>query len=154
MAVEHRERPLFGVQFHPESIGSEHGRALLENFARRTTQHWLELPRPAELGDGHLDPRPLNLAPVPPIEVTASPSAHELQVFHRELCSAPDPVLSFEQLRTPGAPSFWLDSARNTEPGRFSFLGDASGPLDECLLADQPAGHVTIRRAGARSRRC
>jgi anthranilate synthase component II len=32
MAVEHRDRPAFGVQFHPESIASEHGRQILRNF--------------------------------------------------------------------------------------------------------------------------
>lgn len=32
MAVRHRTRPLFGLQFHPESIASEHGHALLATF--------------------------------------------------------------------------------------------------------------------------
>ncbi len=32
MAVEHRELPLVGVQFHPESILSSHGRELVANF--------------------------------------------------------------------------------------------------------------------------
>jgi anthranilate synthase component 2 len=32
MAVAHREWPVFGVQFHPESILSEHGHRLLQNF--------------------------------------------------------------------------------------------------------------------------
>jgi len=32
MGLQHRELPLHGVQFHPESIRSEHGHALLQNF--------------------------------------------------------------------------------------------------------------------------
>ena len=34
MAVQHRTWPLYGVQFHPESIGTPHGPALLGNFLR------------------------------------------------------------------------------------------------------------------------
>jgi anthranilate synthase component 2 len=32
MGLRHRVLPVFGVQFHPESIASEHGHALLANF--------------------------------------------------------------------------------------------------------------------------
>ena len=32
MAIAHRDRPAYGVQFHPESIASEHGRQILRNF--------------------------------------------------------------------------------------------------------------------------
>jgi anthranilate synthase component 2 len=32
MGVHHLARPVFGVQFHPESIASEHGHAMIANF--------------------------------------------------------------------------------------------------------------------------
>ena len=32
MGLSHRDHPVHGVQFHPESIASEHGRTILQNF--------------------------------------------------------------------------------------------------------------------------
>lgn len=32
MGLQHRDLPIQGVQFHPESIASDHGHALLQNF--------------------------------------------------------------------------------------------------------------------------
>lgn len=32
MGMSHKSRPVFGVQFHPESIASEHGHAIVANF--------------------------------------------------------------------------------------------------------------------------
>ncbi len=36
MGLQHKDLPIHGVQFHPESIASEHGMALLENFLNDT----------------------------------------------------------------------------------------------------------------------
>jgi anthranilate synthase component 2 len=35
MAVSHATRPVFGVQFHPESIGSQYGKVMLANFLKK-----------------------------------------------------------------------------------------------------------------------
>ena len=37
MGVRHREFPIEGVQFHPESLASEHGHAMLRNFLKFTS---------------------------------------------------------------------------------------------------------------------
>lgn len=39
MAIKHKEHLTFGVQFHPESIMTEHGMTLLENFIRLSKEH-------------------------------------------------------------------------------------------------------------------
>lgn len=46
MAVRHRHRPIWGVQFHPESICTEHGQRIMENFVDLTRQ-WCAKPRHA-----------------------------------------------------------------------------------------------------------
>ena len=32
MAVEHKKKPIYGVQFHPESIDTVDGKKLIQNF--------------------------------------------------------------------------------------------------------------------------
>jgi anthranilate synthase component 2 len=39
MALRHRHYPIFGVQFHPESIATESGKRLLQNFLQLAATH-------------------------------------------------------------------------------------------------------------------
>lgn len=44
MGLQHRDLPIHGVQFHPESIATEHGHALLRNFLTLTKAPWRQSP--------------------------------------------------------------------------------------------------------------
>ncbi len=129
MAVRHRTRPAWGVQFHPESIRTEHGHRLLANFRRLTERHHA-------------------VAPVPPVPVarpTAEPPAREVLV--RSLDEHPDPEAAFDRLYGSSPDAFWLDSSRTGERGRFSVMGDASGPLARVATFDVFARQVTVTGA-------
>jgi anthranilate/para-aminobenzoate synthase component II len=34
MSIQHSDKPIFGVQYHPESIATDYGHKILENFVR------------------------------------------------------------------------------------------------------------------------
>jgi anthranilate synthase component 2 len=53
MAVEHREHPVVGVQFHPESAATQYGYAMLDRFLRGDRSHPADLP---PLADGAREP--------------------------------------------------------------------------------------------------
>ena len=130
MALEHRTRPLWGVQFHPESISTEHGRTLVRNFRDLTRAH-----RRSRAGA----PR------------HARPPAAGVEVRHRALETWCDPEAAFVALYGDRDHAVWLDSSR-VEPGlaRFSFMGAPDGPLGRVVRYDVATRALTIERAGGR----
>ena len=49
MALEHRSEPTYGVQFHPESIASQYGHAILANFLMLAGVEWFPRKKGLEL---------------------------------------------------------------------------------------------------------
>jgi para-aminobenzoate synthetase len=118
MGVRHREAPIWGVQFHPESISTEYGRELMSNFRDLATKHGRR---------GAVQPA----APYE-VHVTTVPGMPDAESAYRELFAG-------------SGPSFWLDSSLVTKGlSRFSFMGDASGPLAEYLTYRVSDGAVTV----------
>ncbi|MCU1675435.1 MAG: pabAB [Frankiales bacterium] len=144
MGLEHTRRPLWGVQFHPESIASEHGHAIVENFYELARQHT----RPRRRGAGR-PPQPSSIRRdrEPDTRAAAEPS---LEVHVRTLEGEPFAELLFQRLFGAADHAFWLDSA--SAPARLaqsSFMGTSAG-AERCLLEyDVTAGQVAIQRAGA-----
>lgn len=43
MGIMHSSRPHYGLQFHPESVATYHGRQIFKNFRKITEDYWLRL---------------------------------------------------------------------------------------------------------------
>jgi len=159
MALEHRERPLWGVQFHPESVCTEHGRRLIANF-RDLSERFLgrasgasreELwghPRPdsrpaRDRVSGPKAKRPAALSIRP---FGGAPIAPPPRLVVKKLDLPVDPERAFVHLYGQSENAFWLDSSRLEGGARFSFMGDDSGELGAKVTYDVGAGEVRVER--------
>lgn len=136
MALRHRRLPLWGVQFHPESVGAEHGMALLRNF-REMTERRRRRGRARSV-------------PAAPGPAAARPARRQLRVIAEPVPHEVDGEIAFDALFRSGHHPFWLDSSSpGGTLGELSVMGDASGPLGRTVEADVHAGTVTVTgRAG------
>ncbi|GGP46702.1 aminodeoxychorismate synthase component I [Streptomyces abikoensis] len=143
MGLRHRTRPQWGVQFHPESICTEHGHRLLANFMRWAdrcghSRHHRGKPSAAVAGQS------VAIAHAP----EASSSGLHLRVHTIALPTQWEPEMAYDHLFRAASHSYWLDSSRPDDRlGRFSVMGDATGPLAEVVLADVENRTVTRQKS-------
>src|SRR5579863_3935305 len=103
MALRHVTRPLWGVQFHPESVASEYGVELLRNFlSPRSRPGLCRRERPANQSIK--------------TQASARGKARRIPLRH-------PPEVLFRELFSNERYAFWLDSALVTERSRFSYMG-------------------------------
>ncbi|MFZ1927030.1 MAG: aminodeoxychorismate synthase component I, partial [Solirubrobacteraceae bacterium] len=133
MGIEHASRPLWGVQFHPESICTEYGHQLFENFYALAQER---KPKRA---------RRLNRPSVPPRRCKRRSAAEsDVRVLSRTLEGEPDAERLFERLFEDEDFAFWLDSAStSTKLGENSYLGSSMGACRLVLEYDVEQGILT-----------
>ncbi|MGG7570185.1 aminodeoxychorismate synthase component I [Streptomyces sirii] len=118
MAIRHRDRPVWGVQFHPESILSDDGRALLRNFAEIVAES-RSTSRDRDLRDRAID-----------CTWVCVDGEVDCRALYEAFCGA-------------STESFWLDSSA-TGQARFSIIGglpDARSTTASYRVAD---GRTTV----------
>ncbi|MBL1086542.1 aminodeoxychorismate synthase component I [Streptomyces actinomycinicus] len=141
MGIRHRERCLWGVQFHPESVCTEHGRLLMRNFRDLTRRQNGRTTYSAAAAAAEPAPSLAQRPPAPQV-----PFTHRL--IARTVTSGASPETVFDRRYAAATHAFWLDSgAPGPGTGRFSFMGDARGPLARVAAADVEAATVTVTGA-------
>ncbi|MEE4421451.1 aminodeoxychorismate synthase component I [Streptomyces bugieae] len=136
MALRHRHRPLWGVQFHPESICTADGHRLIRNFVELARAH-----RPAR-------PRASLTPAAPPAADDARPP-RRLEVLVETVPTRAADEVVFDALFRGGPYAYWLDASRqDAGRGRFSVMGNAAGPLARVAHADVTTTTVTVTGAG------
>ena len=130
MGLRHRSEPIWGVQFHPESICTQYGRELLGNF------------RDLALARGRGGAR----------RCRGTDTEQPYRIHVRQVAAQPDAEVAHRELFSDETHRFWLDSSAVIDGvSRFSFMGDGSGPLSEYVTYDVSAGVVIVERGGERT---
>jgi para-aminobenzoate synthetase len=134
MALAHRTRPLWGIQFHPESVISEYGEILVRNF-RDLTRNAL--------------PRTSNLAREIPAIVARDHPPPPLTAVWKSISQPPHAEDAFASLFGQETDAFWLDSSL-AEKGRsrWSYFG-ASEDLAGGVCSYDCASGTTTFQGGA-----
>jgi para-aminobenzoate synthetase len=139
MGIEHRSRPMWGVQFHPESIATEHGHKLVENFYKLAHDYRERRP---------VASRPPRTPPPRPRRAPRQAPGTGRRLLVRSLDGQTQCEQLFERLFGEAEHAFWLDSAdAPTALAQCSFVGTSAG-AHSCVL-EYDVTEKAVSRHGA-----
>ncbi len=144
MAVRHRTKPHWGVQFHPESIATEHGHQLLANFRDLAMAATAVHIRPSSTPSGSSAAIPVTGSQARPTLRTPPRRADSLRLLSRRIDAEPETAALYASLFAADQHGYWLDGEAVHPPSsRFSIMG-GGGPLSEWVTASATADHVLV----------
>jgi para-aminobenzoate synthetase len=156
MGLQHKHNPHYGVQFHPESIGTSEGFKLITNFCEICDRHKKArqesgrrvLPPSFSRTNGeerHGKSKPVSLSPrncearngeSEEVNGRNSASVQKLQLLSRRVDSKATPPDVYSTLYANASHSIWLDSSNShegDEMARFSMMASLNGPLSRLI---------------------
>ncbi|RCX17336.1 para-aminobenzoate synthetase [Fontibacillus phaseoli] len=152
MGIRHRKLPVFGIQFHPESVCTEYGHRIIGNFIGITKKFWADNPKSCPE-----DKTPLEFLHLTEgkrekaiQERNVDRSVQPVQILVRKINHFADPEQVFTQwIHDRDVYSFWLDSSK-TDQGlaRFSYMGNTSGRFSQTVKYEVSRKIVTVTSRG------
>ncbi len=150
MGAKHKTKPIWSVQFHPESIKTEYGHQLLENF-RSLTAKLLKSNKnkAAYLRASNDKNETYNIMSQTRLSSygTGGGQIHgkQFKIHFRRVPISLSAEDVFIQNFSESEHAFWLDSALVRGFSRFSYMGDTSGPHAEYLTYRLKTKEICIK---------
>lgn len=146
MGLQHKLRPIWGVQFHPESICTEFGSALFRNFHDLTLEYYKNSYR-THIPKIEAESFAVSRSTSKKFEEDPSITLESYRILYKELDTNYNPEEVFLNHMSEQDYAFWLDSSKiETGMSRFSYIGSNSGPLSKVIryrIADQQVEVLT-----------
>lgn len=148
-AIQHQRNPHYGLQFHPESIGTQHGLALMANFChivechkqskilRHTAENVLSVPG-TKLGAKISDSKVLSSSSPPVSSRPSSDMKPKFRVVLHPFLANAKPLQVFEKLYANQTHCIWLDSSSSPSRGDLDIM---AAPLHRSDILDYKQEH-------------
>jgi para-aminobenzoate synthetase len=145
MALQHKNKPLWGIQFHPESICTQHGEQLIRNFLDLAVDYHASQNRDVRYAPGQVR----KLSADDPSQHRQLPRNDNYRVCYRKLDAFFDPETVFMHFYADKDHAFWLGSDLVEKAlSRFIFMGAADGPHAQVISYTVKDRSLTVRSGG------